>query len=147
MRLLPAILIVLLSTSGVTAQNREAVSTPPAGIPVQDAYFSGNQRKREKIIKEELTLTDKQSQQWQTLNKTFQTQAKAILQNNALTPARKQEQFNKAQQDHEKKIKALLTEDQYQKYCQWNAKRQERWKTLKKIEDRQLPGRTSPGKN
>lgn len=147
MRLLPAILIVLLSASGVMGQERKAVLTPPAGIPMQDAYFSGNQSKREKIIKAELALTDKQSKQWQTQTEAFQTRAREILQNNALDPAQKQELFVRAQQDHETKVKAILTEDQYQKYRQWNAKRQERWRTLKRIEDRQLPGKTSPGKS
>ncbi|HEY0608934.1 MAG TPA: hypothetical protein VGD35_04745, partial [Chitinophaga sp.] len=117
------------------------------GIPGPDTYFSGNQNKRGKIIKEELALTDKQSQQWQALNTAFETRTKEILQNNALDPAQKQELFNKAQQDHEQHIKALLTEDQYQKYLQWNAKRRERLRALKRMEDRQLPGRTAPGKN
>lgn len=117
------------------------------GIPSPDTYFSANQNKRGKIIKEELALTDKQSQQWQTLNTAFETRAKEILHNNALSPAQKQALFNKAQQDHEQHIRALLTEDQYKKHLQWNAKRLERLRTLKRMEDRQLPGKTAPGKN
>jgi len=128
------------------AQDAKSTRTLP-GIPGPDTRFSVNQNKQGKIIKEELALTDKQSQQWQTLNTAFEARIKEILQNNALPPAQKQEQFTKAQQDHEQHIKALLTEDQYQKYLQWNARRLERLRALKRMEDRQLPGRTAPGKN
>jgi hypothetical protein len=134
MRLITTILALLITAAAAYGQ-------------VPDTLFSGNQHKRGKIIEEELALTDKQSRQWHTLNKAFETQAKEILQNNALSPAQKQEHFNKAQQDHENKIKALLTEDQYHKYLQWNAKRRERWRMLKRMEDRQLPGKTAPGKS
>lgn len=137
MRLITVILILLVTATATRAQ----------GTPGPDTYFPGNQNKRGKIIKEELALTGKQSQQWQTLNKAFEARSQEILQNKALSPAQKQELFNKAQQDHEQHIKALLTEDQYKKYLQWNAKRLERLKALKRMEDRQLPGRTSPGKN
>lgn len=139
MRLITIILTLLVLGTATTIRAQD--------IPGPDTYFSANQNKRGKIIKEALALTDKQSQQWQTLNRAFEAHTKEILQHNALSPAQKQEQFNKAQQDHEQHIKALLTEDQYKKYLQWNAKRLERLRALKRMEDRQLPGRTSPGKN
>ena len=146
MRLITTILILLLTANTLHAQDAQSTRTP-AGIPGPDTRFSANQNKQGKIIKEELALTDKQSQQWQTLNTAFEARIKEILQNNALNPAQKQEHYTKAQQDHEQHIKALLTEDQYQKYLQWNARRLERLRALKRMEDRQLPGRTAPGKN
>jgi hypothetical protein len=146
MRLITIILTLQLMAAATNAQDAKSTRTL-AVIPGPDFWFSANQNKQGKIIKEELTLTEKQSQQWQTLNTAFEARTKEILQNNALDPAQKQELFTKAQQDHEQHIKALLTEDQYQKYLQWNAKRLERLRALKRMENRQLPGRTAPGKN
>lgn len=146
MRLKKIILALLVMATAAYAQDPKT-GRPPAGIAGPDTYFSGNEHRRGKIIREELALTDKQSQQWRTLNQAIEAKAKEILQQNALSPARKQDLFDKAQRDHEQKLKALLTEDQYQKYLQWNTKRRERWRMLKKTEERQLPGKTAPGKS
>gem|GEM_PF-1286156 len=141
------ILLLLLMMAGITRAQDAAGARPPADLSAAHSRHSANQNKQWKIIKAELALTDKQSQQWQTLNTALESSTREILQHNTLTPAQKQELLTKAQQDHEQHIKALLTANQYQQYVQWNAKRLERLRALKRMEDRQLPGRTTPGKN
>lgn len=120
-------------------------SLEPADNAIRDLPFSRN-RKREKIIRAELALTDKQSRQWQCIDVAFLTRTKQILQNKALSAEQQRAQLSDVQRDYDSRVKALLSAEQYVKYRQWNAKRQERRRTLQRMEDRQLPGKTAPGK-
>jgi lipopolysaccharide export LptBFGC system permease protein LptF len=144
MKLLPAILIVLTITTSVFAQG---VAAQDNTTQEQDMQLATTREKVGKKIKTELALTDNQSRQLQGINESFHSRAKDLRRNSALSTTQKQEQLSQLQQEHNGKVKALLNTDQYEKYQQWTAKRQERWKALKKMQDRQLPGKTTPGKS
>lgn len=98
-------------------------------------------------VKEELGLTDEQHQQFKTLNEDFHTQVGSIRHNNELTAEQKQEQIGKLKDEHNGKVQQLLNPEQYEKYQQWVSKRQQRMKSMQRMEDRQLPGKAAPGKS
>jgi Spy/CpxP family protein refolding chaperone len=135
MKLTVTILIFLLMSARTFAQSDK------------DINFYDKGHKSGKIIQGDLALTDKQSKQLQSIREMFYTRAQKILHNNSLSAQQKQDQLSQLQQERESSIQAVLSKEQYLKYKQWDAKRRERWRRLEKAEERQLPGKTAPGKS
>jgi hypothetical protein len=97
-------------------------------------------------MKQELALTSPQSRQLQSIETSFRRQAKSIRRNETLSSAEKDAQLRRLQQTHAEQVKALLSATQYVQYQQWMIKSQERWQRAQRLQDRQLPGKTTPGK-
>jgi len=97
-------------------------------------------------MKQELALTGPQSRQLQNIETSFRRQARGIRRDETLSSAEKDAQLRRLQQTHANQIKALLSATQYVQYQQWMAKSQERWQRAQRLQDRQLPGKTTPGK-
>jgi hypothetical protein len=114
---------------------------------MKDRMASGKKWNKSHRMQEDLGLTNDQQQQFRGIYKDFHTQVKSIRQNDALTAEQKQEQLGKLKEEHDVKVKGMLNAEQYEKYQQWVAKRQQRMKEMKRMEDRQLPGKAAPGKS
>jgi hypothetical protein len=129
MKLLPALLIMLLTSGAAVAQDSIVLH-----------------RRLSRRVKQELALTDQQSRQLQDIENSFYRRKKSIRRNTALSSAEKDAQLLHLQQTHANRVKALLSVTQYVQYRQWMAKRQEQWLHAQRLQDRQLPGKTTPGK-
>jgi len=100
-----------------------------------------------KKLKAELSLTDQQYRQLHNYFSDYRQQVKNVDEDRQLPDAQKQAKFKKLEDAYGGKVKHLLSTDQYTQYLQWNAKRQARLQKMQLLQDRQLPGRTSPGKS
>jgi len=129
MKLLPALFIVLSTCSIAFAQDSTVLH-----------------HKLSRKMKQALALTGPQSRQLQNIETGFRRQAKSIRRNETLSSAEKDAQLHRLQQTHADQVKALLSATQYVQYQQWMVKSQERWQRAQRLQDRQLPGKTTPGK-
>ncbi|HEY8919859.1 MAG TPA: hypothetical protein VIM87_25640 [Chitinophaga sp.] len=129
MKLLPALFIILSTCSIAFAQDSTVLP-----------------HKVSRKMKQELALTGPQSRQLQNIETSFRRQAKSIRRNETLSSAEKDAQLHRLQQTHADQVKALLSATQYVQYQQWMIKSQERWQRAQRLQDRQLPGKTTPGK-
>jgi len=94
-----------------------------------------------------LGLTTDQEQQLKSIREEYKTQAGTIRNNTSLDDAAKKEQLQTLKKGQQEKIKSTLSAVQFEKYQQARNHRMKRMKTLEKQQDRELPGKTSPGKS
>ncbi|KAA2241606.1 hypothetical protein F0L74_17095 [Chitinophaga agrisoli] len=99
-----------------------------------------------KKLKEALSLTAQQYNELHRLTATYRQQIKDIQGNGQLTDTPQLAQLKGLQQTYDAKVKGLLNGPQYEQFLQWTAKRQAQVQRVQQLQDRQLPGRTSPGK-
>ncbi len=99
-----------------------------------------------KKLKDALSLTTQQYDELRHLTETYRQQVKSIQDNRQLPDTQKQARLGNVQQTYEAKVKRLLNSRQYEQFLEWNAKRQAQVQRMQHWQDRQLPGRTSPGK-
>jgi len=133
MKLLPVLIMLLIAPVTAFTQDR------------QDSTVLHHRLNRK--IRQELALTAQQSRQLQNIEISYRRQGRSIRRNAALSSAEKDAQLRHLQQTHAERVKALLSATQYVQYRQWTAsKRQEQWLRAQRLQDRQLPGKTTPGK-
>jgi len=111
-----------------------------------DMHRTDSQKVRAKM-KDELGLTNEQAQQLKNIHKDFKDQAKAIRQDNGISKQIRKEKLDSLKNEQDNQVQGVLNADQYTKYKAISASMQDRMKSLKKTQSRDIPGRNTPGRN
>jgi hypothetical protein len=133
-KLLPLIVFAaIMATSAVAQDQKQTPQTPapsqqPAVQPQKDAKAAQDQKVATmqqdhaamlKKLKEDLKLTDEQSQKFDALSKDFSDKMDAISKDATLTPDAQKEKKMALKSEKEAKLFEILTPEQQAKYKQW----------------------------
>ena len=135
-KLLPLIVFAAIMATAAVAQDQK--QTPPAPAPAQqptvqpqkDAKVAQDQKTAMtpqdhaammKKLKEDLKLTDEQSQKFDALSKDFSDKMDAIAKDATLTPDAQKEKKMALKNEKEAKLLEILTPEQQAQYKEWKA--------------------------
>jgi Spy/CpxP family protein refolding chaperone len=132
-KLLPLIVFAaIMATSAVAQDQKQTPQTPPAQKPAvqeqKDVKAAQDQKQAitpqdhaamMKKLKENLNLTDEQSQKFDALSKDFSDKMDAIAKDATLTPDAQKEKKMALKKDKEAKLFEILTPEQQAKYKEW----------------------------
>jgi len=132
-KLLPLIVFAaIMATSAVAQDQKQTPQTPPAQKPAvqeqKDVKAAQDQKQAitpqdhaamMKKLKENLNLTDEQSQKFDALSKDFSDKMDAIAKDATLTPDAQKEKKMALKKDKEAKLLEILTPEQQAKYKEW----------------------------
>ena len=130
-KLLPLVVFAAILTTSAVAQDQKQTPQPgqkPAVQEQKDAKMAPDQKMpmtqqdheaMVKKLKEDLKLTDEQSQKFDALSKDFSEKMDAIAKDATLTPDAQKEKKMALKKEKEGKLLEILTPDQQAKYKEW----------------------------
>ena len=132
-KLLPLfVFAAIMATSAVAQDQKQTPQTPPVQKPAvqeqKDVKAAPDQKQAitpqdhaamMKKLKEDLKLTDEQSQKFDALSKDFSEKLDAIGKDASLTPDAQKEKKMELKKEKEAKLFEILTPEQQAKYKEW----------------------------
>jgi Spy/CpxP family protein refolding chaperone len=143
-KLLPLIVCAaMMATAAVAQDQKQTPQTPPVQQPPvaqKDAKVAQDQKTvataqdhaaMMKKLKEDLKLTDEQSQKFDALSKDFTDKMSAIDKDATLTPDAQKEKKMALKSEKEAKLMEILTPEQQAKYKEWKQSMMEKKSEVK----------------
>ncbi|TMI84548.1 MAG: hypothetical protein E6H10_05490 [Bacteroidetes bacterium] len=130
-KLLPLIVFAAMMATSAVAQDQKQAPQPSAQKPAvqeqKDVKVAQDQKTMttqdraawEKKFKEDLKLTDEQSQKFDALSKEYTDKFDAIAKDATLTPDAQKEKKMGLKKEKEGKLMEILTPEQQAKYKEW----------------------------